>query len=182
MNSITTKTGDAGESGLANGQRLSKDNPVFEVIGTLDEVNSWLGLVAAKFSDSFKLHKEQLYKIQDTLFYLGAEVAKSPKTKLKTASIELVEIWAKDLEEKMASNWHTQFLLPGGTELGGYLDIARTVTRRCERCLITLMHQPGENVPQPVQQYLNRLSDYLYLLRCYVNAQEQYKEKKFKAA
>lgn len=174
---ITTKTGDKGESGLANGERVGKDAIVFEVVGTLDELNSWLGLVAAKLGESFHAYKQQLYTIQDTLFYIGAEVARSPKAKLQAEAVTQMEAWAKELQDQMEDSWHTQFVLPGGTELGGYLDVTRTVCRRAERVVISLHRQ----VPTSpfVLQYINRLSDYVYLLRCYVNHQEQYQEKKF---
>lgn len=175
--SIITKTGDAGVSGLANGQRLGKDQPVFEVVGTLDEVNSWLGLVAAKLHESFATYKQQLYAIQDTLFYIGAEVAGSPKAKLSETAVEQLEMWANELQALMAENWHTQFLLPGGTELGGYLDITRTVCRRCERVMVSFNAQTP--LSPALLKYLNRLSDYVYLLRCFVNQQEMYQEKKF---
>lgn len=177
--SVTTKTGDAGESGLANGERVGKDHPVFEVIGTLDEVNSWLGLIAAKLGESFHAHKTFLYHVQDTLFYIGAEFAKSPKAALTEDKIMELEKRADVLQLSMSEGWHTQFLLPGGTELGGYLDVARTVARRCER--LAVIYSKSEQVSPIVLRYLNRLSDYLYLLRCFVNHQEQYPEQKFEA-
>jgi len=175
--SITTKTGDYGESGLANGQRLGKDSLTFEVIGTLDELNSWLGLVVAKLGESFQTHTQNLYTIQETLFYIGAEVARSPKAKLKAAAVTELEEWAKDLQTELEDNWHTKFVLPGGTELGGFLDVTRTVCRRCERVVVSLHAQ--EPLSEYILQYLNRLSDYVYLLRCFVNQQEQYQEKLF---
>jgi cob(I)alamin adenosyltransferase len=174
---ITTKTGDHGQTGLANGQRTGKDEIVFEVIGTLDEVNSWLGLVAAKFGTGFENHQKQLYQIQDTLFYIGAEIAQSPKARLSLEKVELLEKWQTALEDELADNWHTKFVLPGGTELGGYLDISRTVCRRCERLTVALSR--SENVSPILLQYLNRLSDYLYLLRCYVNQKVEYQEQEF---
>ncbi|MBL8015598.1 MAG: cob(I)yrinic acid a,c-diamide adenosyltransferase [Candidatus Doudnabacteria bacterium] len=177
--SITTKTGDRGESGLANGQRLGKDSAVFEVIGNLDEVNSWLGLVAAKLGEAFAPHKQFLYQVQDTLFYIGAEIARSPKAKLQVQAVKDLEHQQALLTKELEDNWHTKFLLPGGTELGGYLDVARTVARRAERS--TLAYHRQEPVSDIVIQYLNRLSDYLYLLRCFVNQQEQYTEKEFEA-
>ncbi len=184
MLSISTKTGDAGETSLANGQRVAKDHPVFEVIGTLDEVNSWLGLVAAKLGESFQSHKMFLYHIQDTLFYIGAELARSPKARLTQTELTKLEKEAEALQASLADDWHTQFLLPGGTELGGYLDVARTVCRRCERLLVAYAKsraQAGEDEVSPMlMKYVNRLSDYVYLLRCFVNHQEQYREQKFK--
>jgi len=174
---ITTKTGDKGDSGLANGQRLGKDDPVFEVIGTLDELNSWLGLVAATFGETFQNYKSHLYQTQDTLFYIGAELARSPKAKLTDKAVKDLEAQAEALQTLLEDNWHTKFLLPGGTELGAMLDITRTVCRRVERLAVAYHRQTP--VSAKILEYLNRLSDYLYLLRCFVNQQEQYLEKPF---
>ncbi len=179
MLSITTKTGDKGESGLANGQRVGKDHLVFEVVGTLDELNSWLGLVAVKMADSFDEHKKYIYEVQDTLFYVGAEIAQSPKAKLSSSAVTKLERRSESLQKSMEKNWITKFLLPGGTELGAHLDIARTVCRRCERLVVAFDHH--EKVSPTVMRYINRLSDYLYVLRCFVNQQEQYQEKKFES-
>jgi cob(I)alamin adenosyltransferase len=179
MLSITTKTGDKGESGLANGQRAGKDHLIFEVVGTLDELNSWLGLVAVKMGVAFEDHKKYIYEIQDTLFYVGAEIAQSPKAKLAQTAVTKLENRSDALQKSMTKNWITKFLLPGGTELGAHLDIARTVCRRCERLMVTFSRQ--EKVSPAVLRYINRLSDYLYVLRCFVNLQEQYQEKKFES-
>jgi len=174
---ITTKTGDSGESGLANGERLSKGSAVFEVIGTLDELNSWLGLVAAKLETSFASDRDFIFVVQDKLFYVGAELAKSPKAKLGQRAVDALEAEADKLQELLADNWHTKFILPGGTEIGGYLDVARTVCRRSERLVVA--YSAEELVSPIVLRYVNRLSDYLYLLRCFVNQQQEYLEKEF---
>ncbi len=174
---ITTKTGDSGESGLANGQRVSKSSSYFAVIGDLDELNSFLGLVSAMCKAHFPRERRRLLKIQDTLFYIGAEVAQSPKAKLSSKKVELLEKWQNDLEAQLEDNWHSKFVLPGGTPLGAYTDIARTVCRRAERSL--WVHAEQHKVRPALQKYLNRLSDYLYLLRCYVNQQLSYTEEYF---
>ncbi len=177
MIAVSTKTGDKGETSLASGQRLTKTNIIFAAVGDLDELNSWLGLLAVKFGSEFKQYRDQLYVIQDTLFYLGAELAASPTTKLDEKMLAKLEKQSDQLQKLMAQDWHTKFLLPGGTELGAYLDIARTVCRRAERSVVTL------SVKSPVRpvvlQYLNRLSDYLYILRCFVNHALEYQEKMF---
>lgn len=179
MLSVSTKTGDKGQTSLANGQRLDKDDPVFEVIGGLDELNSWLGLVVASFSDNFPESKKHLLKIQDTLFYIGAELALSPKAKLKEADLAELETVSEKLQASMADNWHTLFLLPGGTILGAHLDIARTIARKVERQAIG--YCKVRPVSRTVLKYLNRLSDYLYVLRCDVNQRLEYKEKEFRS-
>lgn len=177
MTSISTKTGDKGETSLASGRRVPKDDLIFAAIGTVDELNSWLGLVVAKFGEQFGREKKQLLKVQDDLFYLGAELAQSPTTKLKSASLGWVERGVEKLQTLMSDDWHSKFLLPGGTELGAYLDIARTVCRRAERKLVALNNR--ESVRPLLIKYLNRLSDYLYVLRCFVNHSAEYKEKQF---
>ncbi len=175
--SISTKTGDSGETGLANGERLPKTHPVFEAIGSVDELNSHLGLLAVLFETEFANYRKTILKIQDRLFYLGAELAKSPKVKLQKRHLTELEKKAKELEELMKDDWHSQFLLPGGTHLGAELDIARSVCRRVERSVVEL--NQVVTIRPLLLQYLNRLSDYLYLLRTYVNAQLKYGEQKF---
>ncbi len=186
---ISTKTGDTGESGLASGHRLAKDALVFEVVGTLDELNSWLGVVLTQYEPLHitALHDknnkkliENLYHIQNTLFYLGAEIAGAPKTKLENTELKSLEAWSDGLQQHMAANWTTQFLLPGGTQLGAWLDVTRTVCRRCERVLISYSREVA--VRPLLLQYLNRLSDYLYVMRCYVNQELSYQEKPFNSA
>lgn len=174
---ITTKTGDAGVTGLANGERLTKSSILFDAIGTLDELNSWLGLVAVKLSQPDQQHQAWIFGVQDTLFYVGAELAKSPKAKLLQAQVDGLEAYSQVLEELLKGEWHTQFVLPGGTEIGAHLDITRTVCRRCERIIV--QYSQSESVSPIILKYINRLSDVLFLLRCYVNQQQQYQEKKF---
>ena len=174
---VSTKTGDAGESGLISGERLGKQHLRFQAIGDVDELNSWLGLIVAKFASEFAAHKEFLQEVQDTLFYLGAELAKSPRVKLQADQVDELELRSDQLQTQLADGWHNQFLLPGGTELGGFLDITRTVCRRAERSVVTLAQE--EKIRPVVFQYLNRLSDYLYILRCFVNHALEYQEKKF---
>lgn len=174
---VTTKTGDGGKSGLANGERVSKASSFFIVIGALDELNSHLGLVAAMLGTQFSISQRQLYHIQDTLFYIGAELARSPKAKLKEAEIEKLEKIVNKLQEKMSDDWHTKFVLPGGTVLGGHLDVARTVCRRAERDLVS--HSQDFQVSPILLKYLNRLSDYLYVLRCFINHSLEYDEREF---
>lgn len=176
---ISTKTGDTGTSGLANGERLGKDDPVFSVIGELDELNSWLGVVAASFDKRFAAQQAHVYEIQDTLFYIGAQLARSPKVKLTAAALSKLERRANRLQISMADGWHTKFLLPGGTVLGGYIDVARTVCRRAERAVVAYSKQAA--VAPLILKYMNRLSDYLYLLRCFVNLALEYKEQEFLA-
>ena len=172
MISVYTKTGDNGESGLANGKRVSKADPIFEILGTLDEFNSHLG------SCVVLLPKEKkLLEIQDTLFHVGAEIAGSHKTKLTERKTSELEKMIDSLQGKMEDNWYQKFLLPGGSEEAARLDIARTVCRRLERLIVT--YSQTTSVSPFILKYINRLSDYLYVLRCYVNVQGKKKENVF---
>jgi cob(I)alamin adenosyltransferase len=175
--SVSTKTGDKGTSSLANGERVGKDSQIFDVIGNLDELNSWLGLVAVKMKTEFPSHREYILELQNTLFYIGAEVAQSSKATLSKKALTTLEKNAEAIQDLMKDGWHSKFVLPGGTELGGWLDIARTVCRRCERSMVQL---DTERELNPILiKYLNRLSDYIYLLRCFVNHALEYPEQLF---
>lgn len=177
MISISTKTGDTGESGLANGKRLPKDSMIFTVIGEVDELNSWLGLLVAKLGSTFESHRQYLVEVQDTLFYVGAELAQSPTTKLSLEALQKLENEAESLQQSLKADWHTKFVLPGGTELGAYIDIARSVCRRTERTIVA--YTRVVELSPLIRQYINRLSDYLFLLRCFVNHAVEYQEKEF---
>lgn len=174
---ITTKTGDTGQTSLANGERLIKSNPLFDVLGTLDELNSWIGLVAADLNSNYKWERDVLFEVQETLFHLGAELARSPKTRLTSTNLKHLEAICATLQERLEDNWHTKFVLPGGTPLAAQLDITRTVCRRAERLVVGYAQ---DNAVSPlILKYLNRLSDALYLFRCWANQEATHKEQLF---
>lgn len=177
MIKISTKTGDKGETGLANGERLSKNEPVFEAIGTLDELNSWLGLIVAKLDGRYPQQKDFLLYVQDKLFVMGGELAQAKNCKIDEDFLHRIEKQADFLQEQMKDGWHTQFLLPGGTEMASWTDVARTVCRRCERVLVD--YGTKFKVSPVLLKSINRLSDYLYILRCWINWHSEYAEKKF---
>lgn len=176
--SVTTKTGDAGQSGLANGQRVGKDELIFEVLGTQDELNSWIGFSLAKLSDHFRTEKKFLLTVQNTLFYIGAELAQAPNVKMKKTDLTRLEKHSQKLQDSMEKNWTTKFLFPGGNEAAAVVDVTRTVSRRFER--IVVKYSKTTKVSPLILKYVNRLSDYLYVLRYFVNQEEQYQEKLFK--
>ncbi len=177
MLSVSTKTGDKGQSGLANGERLGKDELIFDVLGTQDELNSWLGLCVAKLSGHFEEQKDFLLQIQESLFYIGAELAHSPKVKIEETTLKLLETHSNELQSKMDKDWTTKFIFPGGNEAAAVVDVARTVSRRLERLVVR--YSRTTEVSSVIFQYVNRLSDYLFVLRCFVNHEEKYQEKKF---
>lgn len=184
--SISTKKGDAGESYLANGQKLPKDDLVFEVLGDIDELNSQLGLVVAQlrsidFPGIQGFQKKDLIKQleggQSNLYLLSGIVAGAAKVRFSKSKLEKIEGYGETLQQFMANGWTTKFLYPGGSLLGAHLDAARSVCRRCERSIVA--HSRNRRVPAVVLQYINRLSDYLFILRCFVNLQLGVAEKQF---
>jgi cob(I)alamin adenosyltransferase len=167
---IYTKTGDRGETGLFGGPRVNKDAPRIEAYGTVDELNSVLGIVRAQKLDG---EIDALVKrIQNELFALGAQLATPDPAAHGTAMIGAAEIAA--LEAAIDRYEATldplkQFILPGGAPAAAYLHFARTVCRRAERRLVTLVGQSTEPMSGDLVVYLNRLSDLLFVLARAVN-------------
>ena len=168
---IYTKTGDKGTTGLFGGTRVPKNHIRIEAYGTLDELNSHLGLI--RDQDIFAVAKEELIKIQDNLFTAGAILATDPeKTKLKNGKerLNIPHISKDDIQfleqaiDRMDAKLEpmTHFILPGGHTTVSYCHIARTVCRRAER-RTTLLNE-NEPIDERVLIYLNRLSDYLFVL------------------
>lgn len=179
MQSISTKTGDRGESSLADGSRLPKSNQVFSVLGSVDELNAQLGMCASLLTDHASA-KKMILKIQDALFYFGAEIARSPKVQFHQKALDSVEEASEKLQNSMKEGWTTQFLLPGGNQISAQLDVTRAVCRRAERELS--QYADVEEVREILFQYLNRLSDYLFVLRCYINRESGVTEKAFESS
>jgi cob(I)alamin adenosyltransferase len=120
-----------------------------------------------------------LKEIQDTLFYIGAELAQSPKAKLSQAKLDKLEKISEGLQNQMEKNWMSKFLFPGGHEGAARLDVTRTVCRRLERLVVSYSQET--EVSPIILKYVNRLSDYLYVLRCFVNHEEGFVERPFLA-
>lgn len=171
---LYTKTGDEGLSNLANGQRLAKDSTVFDVLGTIDECNSWIGFSISIVEDS-KLRKH-LMRIQDQLLIIGGVIAGSKKVKFHVSEITWLEKEIDRYQAIFGEEWYKKFLLPGGTELAARLDITRTVCRRAERVLVEF---DAEQHFLKIRKYFNRLSDYLFALRCFINHSMRYEETQF---
>ncbi len=169
---IYTKTGDDGTTGLFGGHRVAKDSLRIESYGTVDELNSLLGV--ARAHGTVPSHDELLGMVQDGLFVLGADLA-TPRGAERTFTIprvtqedvECLERSIDHLEETLPPL--SNFILPGGTPAGATLHLARTVCRRAERVVVRLAHEEPEIGRLP-QQYLNRLSDFLFVLARAVNA------------
>jgi cob(I)alamin adenosyltransferase len=162
---VYTKTGDTGKTSLLGGSRVLKSDLQIEAYGTVDELNSNIGLVRDLVLDMEV--KEVLIKIQNKLFTIGAHLAndqKKAKIKLPSLTIEAIELLEQSID-KMEENLEplTKFILPGGHPTVSHTHISRSVCRRAERCIIRF-NDTSENVNPLVIQYLNRLSDYLFVL------------------
>ncbi len=162
---IYTKTGDKGTTALVGGRRVSKGDMKIESYGTVDELNSWIGLVRDQPINESR--RDLLKEIQDRLFTIGADLASEPEQvrKKPVPSLEEEDISLLENEmDKMDTALPTlcAFVLPGGNQSVSFAHLARTVCRRAERLVIRLSEE--EEVNPMVIKYLNRLSDYLFVL------------------
>ena len=168
LSRIYTKSGDAGETGLGDGHRVAKDHPRVEAYGSVDELNAVLGLLAAYCPDCAE--SELLRAIQNDLFDVGADlcVPLPPENATEPAyQLRIVPSQAARLEAAIDRLNETleplrSFILPGGTPAAAWLHLARTVCRRAERAVVSLMHVEAINPDALI--YLNRLSDFLFVL------------------
>lgn len=174
---IYTKRGDGGKTMLINGESLAKDSLVFEVLGTLDEFNASLGLIVACFNDKLgemETQRSFLLDLQRQLFKLGAEVAKSPKVKFETKFLEQMEQNIDHLQAVLGEDFWSNFVLPGGSQLAATIDLSRTICRRLERRLVSLDNE--RDLRDVLIKFINRSSDYLYILRSWLNSELKVKE------
>lgn len=168
---VYTKTGDKGTTALFGGTRVPKHHIRIESYGTIDELNSYIGLI--RDQDINNLYKEILIKIQHDLFTAGAILATDPEKailkngkerlnipKIEESDIKLLENEIDRMEDSLPAMTH--FVLPGGHTTVSYCHIARCVCRRAERLSVQL--NETEVVDEGVLKYLNRLSDYLFVL------------------
>lgn len=168
---IYTKTGDKGTTALFGGTRVKKYNLRIESYGTVDELNSYIGLIKDQEID--ETTKSSLLNIQNELFTLGAMLATPPEKetlksgkerlsipKVSTNSIEFLEQQIDNMDAELPQMTH--FILPGGHQAVSFCHIARCVCRRAERLCVEL--NDNEPINQDILRYLNRLSDYLFTL------------------
>lgn len=174
---VYTRTGDTGDTGLVGGRRLPKDHPRVEGFGTVDELNSCLGLVRsfnAQKPPSIRRDKFELIlqAIQQKLFDLGSELATLPGDEYPgQVQLEAEDArWLEDVIDAMNSELQPlqSFILPGGTPLNAFLHQARTTCRRAERAVLRLHRE--EPINPAILQYLNRLSDALFVMGRWVTA------------
>ncbi|MBK8290797.1 MAG: cob(I)yrinic acid a,c-diamide adenosyltransferase [Flammeovirgaceae bacterium] len=161
---IYTKTGDEGTTSLFGGKRVSKADLRIDAYGTIDELNSWIGVMRDQPVNQSRL--ELLAEIQDRLFTIGSILATEPDNKkvkipaLVETDIELLEKQMDVMDAQLPAMRH--FVLPGGHSSVSFGHVARTVCRRAERLVIAL--NQIEKVDPLVIKYLNRLSDFLFML------------------
>jgi len=175
---IYTKTGDKGKTSLIGGTKVPKSHIRIEAYGTIDELNSWIGLVG----DQIKIKKEKqiLQEVQDRLFTIGSSLACDPEKEPKLKLPDLVELDIIFLEkeiDKMNKKLPVMktFIIPGGHPVVSSTHIARCVCRRAER-LIVALEQQKMFVDPLVIKYLNRLSDYLFVLARFIGKSLKVKE------
>ena len=160
---VYTKTGDQGETSLFGGLRVSKGNLRIHAYGTVDELNSYIGLLSDLSADESR--KSELLRIQDRLFTLGALLAteqEESKKKLPTLTLSDIGFLETSIDNMEASlDPIKTFVLPGGHPTVSYCHISRCVCRRAERICVELSET--NKVEEVVIQYLNRLSDYLFV-------------------
>jgi cob(I)alamin adenosyltransferase len=167
---IYTKTGDKGQTSLIGGTRVSKSHIRIESYGTVDELNSYLGLVNdLSNNDEISLW---IREIQDRLFTLGAELATTPtkEVKMKLPDLHLTDIeWLENRIDEMNEVLPEMrsFILPGGHQAASACHVARCICRRAERVCVGLCEH-GEEVSDIILKYLNRLSDFLFVLARYI--------------
>jgi len=159
LSKIYTRTGDDGKTGMADGSRLAKNAQVICAIGEVDELNSLLALLVchapAEFSDEIKL-------VQNELFNIGAELSMG-QTLLKQSCVDDLEVALDVLNENL--NALKEFILPGGGVAASHCHVARSVCRRVERSLVTLNTVTDSGAVNAITMaYINRLSDYLFVL------------------
>jgi cob(I)alamin adenosyltransferase len=170
MSKIYTKTGDSGMTGLLGGGRVAKDDLRIDAYGTVDELNAALGMARSAGLDP--VFDALLARVQDELFAVGSALADpntdGPFQAVIGAEHALrleAEIDSLDAELPPLSS----FILPGGSPAAAHIHLARTICRRAERLVVRLARQPSEHVSPTLTVYLNRLSDFLFVLARAVN-------------
>jgi cob(I)alamin adenosyltransferase len=180
---IYTKTGDAGKTSLIGGTKVLKSDPRIEAYGTVDELNSHIGLVSDFCDDDHA--KNILKEIQDRLFTIGSELACDPNKKVNMPIPDLHESDVQLLEQEMDTMDQElpvmkNFILPGGLPAVSFMHVARCVCRRAERCCVNLKEN-GNEVNPLIIKYINRLSDYLFMLARYTGMRNKAPEITWKA-
>ncbi|MBK8620603.1 MAG: cob(I)yrinic acid a,c-diamide adenosyltransferase [Saprospiraceae bacterium] len=164
---IYTKTGDSGMTGLFGGKRISKDDARIEAYGTLDELNSFLGYLNTGFH--IEKYNDVILEVQNRLFDMGSHLACDPDKEplpsgITSQDIVILENFMDEMDSELQPL--KNFILPGGSQTVAQAHICRTVCRRAERRVVTL--QQFSEIDPMIVMYLNRLSDFLFILARYL--------------
>jgi cob(I)alamin adenosyltransferase len=168
---IYTRTGDKGETSLFGGKRVLKCEELVDVYGSIDELNSWVGLLVTEIIDPDT--KNFLQDIQADLFVIGGMLAGWEQGGVENLKIcaEDMEVRIDVMEEKVGKLTH--FILPGGTQPASFVHLARSIARRVERQIVKLRQTPSEHITHiewdAMIQYVNRLSDLFFQLARFIN-------------
>jgi len=165
---IYTKTGDGGQSSLANGKRVSKADPRLEAYGTADELNAFAGWLRSQLPEHSE-ECEQVMWIQNKLFNLGAALACAEGDWIEMSDVEQLEHWIDAIQSELPQTHG--FVLPGGNEMVSLCHVCRTITRRLERQLVNLSLK-SECKSDEICKFVNRLSDFWFVFgqKCGKNA------------
>ncbi len=176
---VYTLTGDRGTTGLVGGQRVDKDNMRVETYGTVDELNSHIGVLASQLRDGGdEATQHTIFVVQNRLFNLGAYLATecddaaAPIYGLSHDDVAMLEARIDAMDEVVPAM--RGFVLPGGCLAAAQCDVCRTITRRAERRVVTLARNVAVN--PLAQQFLNRLSDFFFVLSRYINVKSGFDE------
>ncbi|WP_440617363.1 cob(I)yrinic acid a,c-diamide adenosyltransferase [Cysteiniphilum sp. 6C5] len=172
LSKIYTKTGDKGTTALSDNIRIDKCAPIIETIGQIDELNAAIGVIVA-FSDNFEINR-QLQNIQHHLFNIGGELSFPQFSQLTDHAIVMLEAqidqWNKTLPPLK------EFILPGGSKCAALSHQARTIARKAERHYVALTQDQAKAYNPLILSFLNRLSDYLFVLARFFNQLDQHDE------
>lgn len=164
LSKIYTRTGDDGSTGMADGTRVAKDDLLVHAIGEVDELNSQLAVVACHAADEFT---ESIKVVQNELFNIGAELTLG-QVVIKQQNIDWLEQHLDELNGSLSPL--KEFILPGGGLAASHCHVARAICRRVERSLVSLNNRASLN--KNLRAYINRLSDYLFVLARAISKQQ----------
>jgi cob(I)alamin adenosyltransferase len=180
LNRIYTRTGDNGTTALGTGERRSKADIRIEAYGTIDETNAAIGVARLFAVEEDPEVDAMLARIQNDLFDLGADLCtpEGGAREIAWTPLRVVKSQVERLEQEIdAMNALLEplksFVLPGGTPTATYLHLARTICRRAERLMVALSQTEGETVSKASLQYVNRLSDHLFVASRYLNHRDR---------
>lgn len=165
LTKIYTRTGDSGSTGTADGSRIAKDDILIVAQGDLDELNSHIGVLACKLDGA---QRELMLDIQHDLFDIGGEISLAQPL-LKAGRVQALEAAIDEFNTQLRPL--KEFILPGGNECGALCHVARAVSRRAERAMVSLNRE--RELSEDAMAYINRLSDFLFVFSRVLNDEEE---------